>query len=326
STPERPRIASLTSMSSSKAIASGHEPWTSACRGSIFADSWRKSRAGWSETTRHPSSTALSSPHIRRDRVHHHRSCFISSEQQVCCVPAAVVIRVNCLAWPRQSADDVAGLDGLNSETADSLHQWDTVVHGVFPEFLGNDPDEFAGIDPSPLLERHIANGQRIALRITTEVLIENSHHLISGHRTGGVIVAFRGRVDELLNFLDLRDPNGRSVGVEQHILGFVSSLRPCEAKLCLRCALCRVVVLVTVDGDIAQRRCHIGPGHVDGRHDAAVEIGKLLEVRIRAPRLDRGHQVELLIIDTDRIRHPVPTDRKSTRLNSSHVSISYAV
>src|SRR5699024_2990196 len=62
STPEQPQMCNLTSMSSSKATASGHEPWISTCRGSIFADSWRKSRAG---SVRVPV-TAVSPPHIGR--------------------------------------------------------------------------------------------------------------------------------------------------------------------------------------------------------------------------------------------------------------------
>src|SRR5699024_4429159 len=69
STPERPRIASLTSMSSSKTIASGHEPWTSACRGSIFAASWRRRRAAWSDSSHNTSSTTLTSLRIRHDRL-----------------------------------------------------------------------------------------------------------------------------------------------------------------------------------------------------------------------------------------------------------------
>src|SRR6266480_6880517 len=57
------------------------------------------------------------------------------------------------------------------------------------------------------------------------------------------------------------------------------------------------------------------------------LQVGARGDVRIAAAELlgDRGHRAQLVAVD-DAVRVAQPADRKSTRLNSSHMSISYAV
>src|SRR5258705_4624460 len=54
----------------------------------------------------------------------------------------------------------------------------------------------------------------------------------------------------------------------------------------------------------------------------AACEQHGLRHTRARR----RGHMLAFFCFAHDLIQKPVPTDRKSTRLNSSHLGISYAV
>src|SRR5699024_7012696 len=63
------------------------------------------------------SAVYLPSPGVRGHRIHLDRSCLIALEQQVRCVPAAVIIRVDRLTRSLQSADDIAGFDGTGAET-----------------------------------------------------------------------------------------------------------------------------------------------------------------------------------------------------------------
>src|SRR3712207_7106517 len=63
--------------------------------------------------------------------------------------------------------------------------------------------------------------------------------------------------------------------------------------------------------------------GHVAGRFEVAPHLLVELEERDGEPRrLQRGHVVP----DVGHAPHGYALDRKSTRLNSSHANISYAV
>src|SRR5699024_11637425 len=65
-----------------------------------------------------------------------------------------------------------------------------------------------------------------------------------------------------------------------------------------------------------------------NGQHKAGAPVA---QVRVRARRSPTGHPVAMqqvdLLVERKLLQHHVGAlDRKSTRLNSSHVSISYAV
>src|SRR5207249_11326128 len=67
-------------------------------------------------------------------------------------------------------------------------------------------------------------------------------------------------------------------------------------------------------------RKAYARQDHTSGFHDFPVETDRLAQLQ---PRFDAA--VDAVVIQ--QTLHPMtPEDRKSTRLNSSHVSISYAV
>src|SRR5699024_6860773 len=106
-----------------------------------------------------PPPSSLLTPSLHDALPIFHLPCLSALQQQVRCVPASVIVRVDRLAWSLQPADDVAGFDGIGAETTDSLHQANTIAHGVVPVFLVHDSDEFAGIDIGPVLKSQISVG-----------------------------------------------------------------------------------------------------------------------------------------------------------------------
>src|SRR3712207_9198575 len=70
----------------------------------------------------------------------------------------------------------------------------------------------------------------------------------------------------------------------------------------------------------------------VRGDHPGAVTVGRIVEVAVECQRLSPGlrpfgiHEFEHQLLVGSGLRHGKTPDRKSTRLNSSHANISYAV
>src|SRR5699024_4647863 len=110
-------------------------------------------------------------------------------------------------------------------------HQTDTIAHDVVPILSVHD-DQFAGFAFNTMLERPVAIGpRRVCIRIT-EKDIQFLHGLLGGHGTGDFVITRRGRIDELLNLVDLGHSDVPSDGAEQSIVRFIPILRPSESPM----------------------------------------------------------------------------------------------